>query len=417
MDLATRIQTLRKEKCLSQEGLADRLGVSRQAIGKWESGQAIPSIDNLLELSAILEVTLDYLLTGKVPASPPPSDPPQDDEDDSDGTPSEPTGETVSLDALRELLAEQSKPSRKKYIPVLWCMTFVLMLGISFWFMRSATDRINAMAGQVSNLSARMDNVDLQIQNAFSGFQYNIQDTLDQQNSLFVDSGVSYGDYDQETNTASYTVSATPKTLTPNTKVYFVISPMTSSAATIDTFYDAEGINESGSGTYTATFQLPMVQDFTVSCVLEQDGTRQTEIIAQEYGYVCHYLCWLSADTGDFTYTWHISDTITVSGTPAVYVTAALSKSAPQPKTLISTLYIGDKIVYTDSWPIEEDFRRASEPGTDGAPVMASDTITYYPGYNAGAERYFGASDAELRWEFTLVDTADNEQTITLDFH
>lgn len=52
MDLAARIQALRKEKGLTQEALADRLGVSRQAIGKWESGQAIPSIDNLLELSA-----------------------------------------------------------------------------------------------------------------------------------------------------------------------------------------------------------------------------------------------------------------------------------------------------------------------------------------------------------------------------
>ena len=59
------VQALRKSHGLSQEQLAEKLDVSRQAISKWESGQANPDINNLLKLSSIYEVSTDYLLSGK----------------------------------------------------------------------------------------------------------------------------------------------------------------------------------------------------------------------------------------------------------------------------------------------------------------------------------------------------------------
>lgn len=48
MDIANRIQTLRKMKGLSQEELAEKTGVSRQAVSKWESGQSAPDLDRLM---------------------------------------------------------------------------------------------------------------------------------------------------------------------------------------------------------------------------------------------------------------------------------------------------------------------------------------------------------------------------------
>ena len=45
MTIADRIQQLRKQNGLSQEQLAERLDVSRQAVSKWESGQSIPDVD------------------------------------------------------------------------------------------------------------------------------------------------------------------------------------------------------------------------------------------------------------------------------------------------------------------------------------------------------------------------------------
>ena len=55
---------LRKKANLSQEQLADKLSVTRQAISKWESGQAIPEADKIILLSAIFHVTTDQLLKG-----------------------------------------------------------------------------------------------------------------------------------------------------------------------------------------------------------------------------------------------------------------------------------------------------------------------------------------------------------------
>ncbi|MDP4143407.1 MAG: DUF5680 domain-containing protein [Bacillota bacterium] len=57
-----KLQSLRKEKGLSQEGLAECIGVSRQAVAKWESGQSYPDIDNLISLSSLFRVSIDKLL-------------------------------------------------------------------------------------------------------------------------------------------------------------------------------------------------------------------------------------------------------------------------------------------------------------------------------------------------------------------
>lgn len=62
MNLANNIVSLRKRMGISQEELADRLCISRQAVGKWESGQCQPDLDKLMELSAFFRVSTDYLL-------------------------------------------------------------------------------------------------------------------------------------------------------------------------------------------------------------------------------------------------------------------------------------------------------------------------------------------------------------------
>lgn len=62
MKFNEKLQKLRKEKGMSQEGLAEVLGVSRQAISKWESGQSYPEMDNLITLSELFGVTIDSLI-------------------------------------------------------------------------------------------------------------------------------------------------------------------------------------------------------------------------------------------------------------------------------------------------------------------------------------------------------------------
>ena len=62
MILADKIIELRKKNGLSQEELAEKLGVSRQAVSKWEGAQSVPDIQRILEMSRLFGVSTDYLL-------------------------------------------------------------------------------------------------------------------------------------------------------------------------------------------------------------------------------------------------------------------------------------------------------------------------------------------------------------------
>ena len=62
MTFSEKISALRKQKGWSQEELAEKLMVTRQAVSKWESAQSMPDLDKLVQLSEALGVSTDYLL-------------------------------------------------------------------------------------------------------------------------------------------------------------------------------------------------------------------------------------------------------------------------------------------------------------------------------------------------------------------
>ena len=62
MTFGEKIQKLRKEARLSQEELSYRLGVSRQAISKWERDSGYPETEKIIRMSALFNVSLDYLV-------------------------------------------------------------------------------------------------------------------------------------------------------------------------------------------------------------------------------------------------------------------------------------------------------------------------------------------------------------------
>ncbi len=62
MDFSEKIAMLRRQKNWSQEELAEKLMVTRQAVSKWESAQSMPDLDKIVQLSELLGVSTDYLL-------------------------------------------------------------------------------------------------------------------------------------------------------------------------------------------------------------------------------------------------------------------------------------------------------------------------------------------------------------------
>ena len=75
MKLCDKILKLRTERGLSQEALAELVGVSRQSVSKWEGGQSSPDLERLRTLSKIFGVSCDYLLNDELdePEAAPPS--------------------------------------------------------------------------------------------------------------------------------------------------------------------------------------------------------------------------------------------------------------------------------------------------------------------------------------------------------
>lgn len=66
MNLADKIIEERKKNGWSQEELASKLGVSRQAVSKWESSGSIPDLQRILQMSELFGVTTDYLLKDEI---------------------------------------------------------------------------------------------------------------------------------------------------------------------------------------------------------------------------------------------------------------------------------------------------------------------------------------------------------------
>jgi transcriptional regulator with XRE-family HTH domain len=65
MDFAEKLQNYRKQKGMSQENLAEAIGVSRQAVSKWESGQSYPETEKMIALCELFQVSMDHLVRGE----------------------------------------------------------------------------------------------------------------------------------------------------------------------------------------------------------------------------------------------------------------------------------------------------------------------------------------------------------------
>ncbi len=70
VEIANRLVQLRKQSNLSQEELAMRLGISRQAVSKWERAESSPDTDNLIALAALYKMSLDDLVHSDLPPEP-----------------------------------------------------------------------------------------------------------------------------------------------------------------------------------------------------------------------------------------------------------------------------------------------------------------------------------------------------------
>lgn len=136
MILADKIAENRKKNGWSQEELADRLGVSRQSVSKWESAQAIPDMKKILQLSELFEVTTDYLLKDEIEEAGPASITAETGYSASSGNNStDDQAIQVSMEDANRFLELNETAARQISTGVMLCILspILLILGTDLW--------------------------------------------------------------------------------------------------------------------------------------------------------------------------------------------------------------------------------------------------------------------------------------------
>ena len=166
MTLGQNIQTARKAKGISQEALAEKIGVSRQALGKWEKDTALPGVDNLQALAKELGVSVDALLGCAAPDTAAP---------------------TVTLNALRDLLdardAEACRRRRGAWLAA--AAAAALLLAVGGGMAARLQTRLDGLAGQYGYLSSEVSRTN----NDLSARMQELQNAVRQGESTVLDWG------------------------------------------------------------------------------------------------------------------------------------------------------------------------------------------------------------------------------------
>ena len=225
MTLADRIQQLRKQKGISQEELADRVGVSRQAVSKWESDGGVPELDTLIAMSRLFHVTIGQLLGVEELRK-------------SGGGSGEDGGQTqvgtglheAQVEAILRRYVEATRAQRQappsmygKYgwkaplLAVAGLAALMVLLGL---FMNHVNSTIGNMRATLSNLQTTVWDWEYEISN----IQSDIRQMQEEQNSLFSSLDSAVTGFDPERETVELELSAVLKTYTPRTQLQFVLA-------------------------------------------------------------------------------------------------------------------------------------------------------------------------------------------------
>ena len=186
--LGQRIAAERKKLGLSQEALGEKMGVSRQAISKWESDGAVPEIDKLIAMSKLFGVTLGWLLgVEEEPAAPVPGF----------------TDEQLEL--IRRMIPQPAQPKKAPWIVATIFSTAALIIALFCQpKLPNYSYDISNLRNELQSLRSSVNSLTLQ------------QETIMEENAevLLLDHNVNFGGI-QEDGTARVLFSATPKEWAP----------------------------------------------------------------------------------------------------------------------------------------------------------------------------------------------------------
>ena len=262
MTLGRKIQELRKQAGLSQEGLGEALGVSRQAVSKWESDGGVPELDTLIAISKRFGITLGQLL-GVEEAEEKPED-----------TPSGGISEE-QLEAILRRYGEESRkkePEQPQKCPVgSWIIAGCAILAAGA-ILVSAIGKVRSIKYTISDLRSRISVLQSELSNMrsqVSGLSDELREVLEEQSSLLSSFQWEVTAFDVEKETVELKLTAALKEYTPGSRVQFALSWIKVDQTTGELMSDPmEG------PTFETTVTVPMNFHLEVGVqVLSEDGT------------------------------------------------------------------------------------------------------------------------------------------------
>ena len=266
MTIGQRIAQKRKEQGLSQEALGDQLGISRQAIYKWEADSALPEIDKLIALSRLFGVSVGWLLGVEDP-------PASSREAAADGELTEAQLKMVEEIAGRYIAAQPAPQKRRRWPWVLAGLALCMVLFNLF-------GRLGRLDSQYANLQNSIYRVESSVDGQIGSISSQVEEILKAQNSLMADYGVELAEMDLAANTATFAAYAVPKTYVEGMAVEFLAE--NGEAASVPSGAAGE---EGPNQRFSAAITVPLTDQITLSALLIlPDGTRQTQLLDQFEG-------------------------------------------------------------------------------------------------------------------------------------
>lgn len=265
MTVGQRIAQKRKELGLSQEGLGEQLGVSRQAIYKWESDATLPEIEKLIALSRIFDVSIGWLLGVEEPT-------PENDGAEP-ATPASGELTQSQLDMVEEIVrryqaAQPAPPKRRKWPWVLVALVLVIVFVKLF-------STLNELRNDFNRIENSVQYIDRNVDNQISSITNRVENVLDRLNSFTVEHSAEILSADLAANTVTFELNATPKTYVEGMTAVFQ-AEYGGGVAEVEA---VQGENQSYSGTLTC----PLTNEIVISVVFVTGEKRETQKVQTFY--------------------------------------------------------------------------------------------------------------------------------------
>lgn len=213
MTLGQRIQELRKQRGMSQEALGDALGVSRQAVSKWEGDNGIPELDTLIAMSRLFEVTVGQLL-GVEEAT--------EQKCETANEPEEDKEDHVEA-VLRRYVEQTTKKDDRPWISRWgWAVSAAIILTTAFLVMFA---QLGSLRSTVRLLRSDLSNLQVDVSNNQSNLTGHIRNTiydvLTEEANLLSTFDWKIVDFDLDNQTATLRFNATMKEYVAGSKLQF----------------------------------------------------------------------------------------------------------------------------------------------------------------------------------------------------